>query len=256
MADFFSQFQVHPPNDFPNLGGFQQGGDSGWNTGYAGGLPPPPTKPGGYGGPVDPLLTTQPQPYQQGPGGTQPSVIGGTIGQRLNNPQPSVIGGTVGVNTGGPAQDPRLQQLLAQHQGGFFGNIAQALASPKLQALLPTLGTPAGRLALMQQQPPMGGVFGNVAQAVTSPAFQQIAQQYGNPDVAQAISGAAGNLSGGIGQPMNPSQQSGMVLMQSPDGLHMQNVPQEHVAHYTGLGATQVTGPQLTGSSYGGGNGQ
>jgi hypothetical protein len=95
----------------------------------------------------------------------------------------------------------------------------------------------------------LGATLGPVAQWMqgnNAPIEQQMAQTNGvSPAALQSL-----------GQPMNPSQQSGMVLMRSPDGLHMQNVPQEHVAHYTGLGATQVTGPQLTGSSYGGGNGQ
>jgi hypothetical protein len=95
----------------------------------------------------------------------------------------------------------------------------------------------------------LGSILGPTAQWMqgnNAPIEQQMAQTNGvSPAALQSL-----------GQPMNPSQQSGMVLMRSPDGLHMQNVPQEHVAHYTGLGATQVTGPQLTGSSYGGGNGQ
>jgi hypothetical protein len=91
----------------------------------------------------------------------------------------------------------------------------------------------------------LGSILGPTAQWMqgnNAPIEQQMAQTNGvSPAALQSL-----------GQPMNPSQQSGMVLMRSPDGLHMQNVPQEHVAHYTGLGATQVTGPQLTGSSYGG----
>jgi hypothetical protein len=76
------------------------------------------------------------------------------------------------------------------------------------------------------------------------------------PTLANGI----GNQSG-VMQPMNPSQQSGMlgspmVHMTGPDGSQ-QFVDPQHVPHYQGLGA-QVTGQQLTGmtgSSYGGGNG-
>jgi hypothetical protein len=176
MADFFSQFQVHPPGDF-NLGGFQQqvpqsSGPMGTEHGY------------GTSSNGDPRLSPLPQPWQQGP-------ISG----------PSINGGN------------------AQLPPNDFPNLGGV--SPQM----PSLG-PAANMG------PNGPTFTN--------GQGQSTDQFGTP------------LANGIGQPMNPSQQSGMVLMRSPDGLHMQNVPQAHVDHYTGLGATQVTGPQLTGSSYGG----
>ncbi len=67
MADFFSQFQVHPPQDF-NLGGFQQQPGMDMSPDKSGWATPPPMHDAGTGmGFTDPRASTLPQPYQQGP---------------------------------------------------------------------------------------------------------------------------------------------------------------------------------------------
>jgi hypothetical protein len=282
MADFFSQFQVHPPQvptgpnmgnegqysgqftglnggpiqDF-NLGGFQQQDRTpvpGWTGGPI--TTGQPYAPGSFSDlkntpllgqtqtPSDPRVSTQPQPWLPGPNmGNEGQYPGVPIGAQ---PQPYQQG------PGGIPRSPyendwnyRTNPLPA----GFNPQQAAQDAQTNSPWVLPGNDQAFNQA---QGQPAWGSVgsgLGSVAQWMqgnNAPIEQQMAQTNGvSPAALQSL-----------GQPMNPSQQSGMVLMRSPDGLHMQNVPQEHVAHYTGLGATQVTGPQLTGSSYGGGNGQ
>jgi hypothetical protein len=290
MADFFSQFQVHPPNDFPNLGGFQPApSNGGFNnslipTGPNQNIGPMPldsgfgvndikngTGPNPYDGGnawSDPRVTTQPQPYQQGPVEIPHAPSNGGIYNPTTNPgglelPPGPYGDTVIQGPGGYQMPPWLGQGPATGVGDPNAPKPPFTPWSENTGMPPgwTPPAPSGPLPDWMQKKPglptaggwlgggLGATLGPVAQWMqgnNAPIEQQMAQTNGvSPTALQSL-----------GQPMNPSQQSGMVLMRSPDGLHMQNVPQEHVAHYTGLGATQVNGPQLTGSSYGGGNGQ
>jgi hypothetical protein len=215
MADFFSQFQVHPPGDF-NLGGFQPAPSS--NTPQLG----------------DPRYGVGGMGYEGGMGGGSYLPIGNYTG-----PTGAASAG-IGVDTAPPMQLPDWAKN---------GNYAPNDPSPRLSPLPQPWQQGPGVSSPPNDFPNLGGVspqmpsLGPAAQmgpngATFTNGQGQSTDQFGTP------------LANGIGQPMNPSQQSGMVLMRSPDGLHMQNVPQAHVDHYTGLGATQVTGPQLTGSSY------
>ncbi len=89
---------------------YQQGpGDPGWNTGWAGGLPQPPTKPGGYGGPSSLGQMDQPM-FTSG---------GGGHGMGWQGPT-STLGSF--MSRGGPArQAPQgaIQQQMQQN-GGFY----------------------------------------------------------------------------------------------------------------------------------------
>jgi hypothetical protein len=290
MADFFSQFQVHPPNDFPNLGGFQPApSNGGFNnslipTGPNQNIGPMPldsgfgvndikngTGPNPYDGGnawSDPRVTTQPQPYQQGPVEIPHAPSNGGIYNPTTNPgglelPPGPYGDTVIQGPGGYQMPPWLGQGPATGVGDPNAPKPPFTPWSENTGMPPgwTPPAPSGPLPDWMQKKPglptaggwlgggLGATLGPVAQWMqgnNAPIEQQMAQTNGvSPAALQSL-----------GQPMNPSQQSGMVLMRSPDGMHMQQVPQAHVNHYTGLGATQVTGPQLTGSSYGGGNGQ
>jgi hypothetical protein len=281
MADFFSQFQVHPPNDFPNLGGFQQQDRTpvpGWTGGPI--TTGQPYAPGSFSDlkntpllgqtqtPSDPRVTTQPQPYQQGPVEIPHAPSNGGIYNPTTNPgglelPPGPYGDTVIQGPGGYQMPPWLGQGPATGVGDPNAPKPPFTPWSENTGMPPgwTPPAPSGPLPDWMQKKPglptaggwlgggLGATLGPVAQWMqgnNAPIEQQMAQTNGvSPAALQSL-----------GQPMNPSQQSGMVLMRSPDGMHMQQVPQAHVNHYTGLGATQVTGPQLTGSSYGGGNGQ
>ena len=240
MADFWSQYK----NDFPDLGGgfkpeiFAQDKvmypNGHPNTGID---PNPITIPGGpqaqptygvkLGAPNDPRVTTQPQPYQQGPGGTQPPMdmqhlMGSAGGGQMPSPYSPNMGSWINAQIAAHQRDPNqgsapermnpeIQQYLHAH--------GRAVGGSPYQGSMSAMGLPpAARMG------PNGPMF--------TDAQGQSTDQTGNP-LNQ--------------QPMNPGQQSGQVQMQAPDGT-MQYVNQEQVPHYQGLGATVMNG-----SSYGGG---
>ena len=198
MADFWSQYK----NDFPDLGGFQsapsqprQGVPPGMRIGDWGLEPiPDPSKPfdpgitipGGpqaqptygvkLGAPNDPRVTTQPQPYQQGPGGTQPPMdmqhLMGSAGGQMPSPYSPNMGAWINAQIAAHQRDPNqgsaperlnpeIQQYLQAHgravggspyQGGMSAMGPQQPMNPGQQSGQVQMQAPDGTMQYVNQE--------------------------------------------------------------------------------------------------------
>jgi hypothetical protein len=240
MGSFWDQ---GPSQDF-NLGGFQ---------------------PAPVGAPNDPRLSTQPQPYQQGPVEIPHAPSNGGIYNPTTNPgglelPPGPYGDTVIQGPGGYQMPPWLGQGPATGVGDPNAPKPPFTPWSENTGMPPgwTPPAPSGPLPDWMQKKPglptaggwlgggqgpmstMGDFYGNAARAVQSPMFPQAVQRGLGKTQQQGQ-----QLGSAIAQPANPSQQSGQVGMMSPTG-QFQYVNAEHVPHYQNMGATIHNG-----SSYG-----